>query len=363
MNKLSKLKKNFVKKVGLKSTFEDTVKKKFKINKEYQPLKKSSPVKKDPLILERGRDFHHDHKLESELFHGIDLHNNLMPGLANTTKELLVGKNNRGDHVVLKAPLSADDHLFWSGYEPHQLDALRPHSLFANPEFLTSHREAVFKRLADSFFGLGHAVPETTLFKNPKDGKVWSAQKFIKSKEYNKSDLSHLDDTGDLHKLAIMDTILGNQDRNKSNVRVNEGTPVLIDNALSFDYNGLYGSETPAYAEHLLRRPVPKSVHKWISGLDENKLINEASKYNVPEQTKKLMSNRLSEIKRWSSRMAANPHWNQNFGNALEITRMHKFDNPLVDKKLMISEAYRTISRGENIKDSNNKVDQYATTK
>lgn len=371
MNKLVTLKKN-LKKKGSKESFESVIKKKFNINKPLELLKKSDPVKKDPLILEKGRDFDHNHKYDSDLYHGVNINENLMPGIANTTKELIVGKNHKGDHVVLKAPMTTEEHSYWSAISPEEQESLKPHSLFDAPRFQTSHREAIFKKMADAF-GLGKYVPETTLFKNPKDGKTWSAQKFVDSYEYkNKYSLSPVEEhlpsavegSGDLHKLAIMETILGHQDRNKSNVRVDfEHNPVLIDNSLSFDYSGIYGSEHPAYAEHLLRNKIPDNIHKWIQKIDENKISREADNLEMPIQAKSIMMQRLGEFKRWSRRLMANPHWNSDLGSGLDIARLHRFHNDGFDKDLMISEAYKTLSRGDSFHNREKEVDQFATTK
>jgi hypothetical protein len=140
---------------------------------------------------------------------------------------------------------------------------------------------------------MGHYVPKTSVFKHPETGEAWSAQEFrhdVKPSmdaDYERKPLDpHLENNGELHKLAIMNTILGNNDRHDQNYMLDQkNRPVLIDNGLAMDYNhnfGDIGGSYPKYARNVLHKPLPEAADKWLWSIDTEKLANTMHKAGVP---------------------------------------------------------------------------------
>src|SRR5690606_23121871 len=125
---------------------------------------------------------------------------------------------------------------------------------FKDPNFTTAHREALYHLLADKFFKLGDYVPRTTVFKHPFTEQAHSAMEYVKgAKKYRTpSQLEAIKNPEDLHKLAIMDFILGNNDRHQGNIIfTKDGDIRLIDHGMTFDYGKAFSAEIPVYATRL----------------------------------------------------------------------------------------------------------------
>lgn len=155
----------------------------------------------------------------------------------------------------------------------------------------TARREVVFHNLAKKYFGLGDHVPTTALFKHPDTNHEHSVMEMIPGAEHVQSKspshesrdrLVHSGDIGQLDKMAIMDTVMGNGDRNKINYMTSANHPGvhLIDNALIFQYDDKY---VPSYLTdyHQMKGEKMDEAHmhpdalRWLVDLDPFKLSKE----------------------------------------------------------------------------------------
>ncbi len=162
--------------------------------------------------------------------------------------------------------------------------------------FGSAKREVTYHNLANDFFGMGKYVPTTASFKD--DGKEMSAMKVadashaahhlvphanedghaVISDHYHKT-LKGMHDSGDLHKLALMNSIMGNHDRHTSNFMIDNKKPQLhmIDNGGAFDYINKDKNVVPGYIRHAHTAgihqdgPLNAEAGKWLQNLDPEK--------------------------------------------------------------------------------------------
>ena len=232
-----------------------------------------------------------------ELVEGLVPDKHLGPQINTITPWLsFAGKKGaKNPEVITKEALGTD---FFSGEDP------RAESYFAHPTFTTAHREAMFHKLANEFFGLGEHVPETTVFNHPLSGRPWSAQKLVPNVSEPHPNMSKYIEDGTLHKMAIMDTVLGNQDRHSGNVLEGDGKKgrqlYLVDNALAFDYGDAIGTaQIPKYTDQLHNVDIPESVHKWLWNLDIQKMVDIMAKHGAPQDIILTAANRLANARGW----------------------------------------------------------------
>ncbi|MEM4379226.1 MAG: hypothetical protein QXL01_00875, partial [Thermoplasmatales archaeon] len=313
------------------------------------------------------------HGYNNDVFIGLYPHKDLEPGIGGknrTTKIMRIVGGPEGKKAVIKAPLDWRElglvydkkhkdfdrnmdqyrtaYREWakkknsalsSGKsfteDPPQkppsfaLKRLTETSAFLHPNFRSTHREAAFNLLADKFFNLGHHVARTSVFRHPKTGAPWSAQEYIEgSNVTNPVQLKHHEQTGDLHKLAAMDVILGNNDRHWGNLKLDKNNRMkLIDNGGSFDYsNRIVTAEYPKYINHVLSYQPPKEFHRWLHGLTEAGMKSYLKQANVPDVLGNVALQRLAAMKQWSRNAMANPHHSKDFAGALDMARIPRLN-------------------------------------
>jgi hypothetical protein len=236
---------------------------------------------------------------QKDLVHGIDLNKKPESTPHTSTwysknKDSVYGwfKNNGGKTVHVKPNVDYED-------EPEK--ELKPS---------TASREVLFHNLSRGFFGIDN-VPTTALFKHPDSGEEHSAMEVHPEAVHYHPDSPSADTrpilhkegiTGQLDKMALMDSILGNRDRNRTNYMIDKRTNklMLIDNALTFDYNK---EEIPSYLEDYARMK-GKNVHEkkihpeareWLMSLDPFQLKAHLDEAKVhPEIAKKAVQRLLS---------------------------------------------------------------------
>jgi hypothetical protein len=188
-------------------------------------------------------------------------HDSYMPD-----KHLLRAKNDAGQDVVLKAYKHTDPY----------------------PEHDVHLRAANFHRLAKDFFGMGKHVPVTAVFAHSKvlGGVPVQAIEFkpgrtpLESNEMWEKALKHSQESGTAHKLAIMDHILGNDDRHSANMIVgDDGHIHAIDNDYSFNYRTPAGTLGGIYPSELVSLVADHSPSKetvdWIKQKDPKQLARQ----------------------------------------------------------------------------------------
>lgn len=167
--------------------------------------------------------------------------------------------------------------------------------------------EALYHDLAHEVFGLGAHVPLTAIFRHPKTGTVMSVQKAVVGARHpaytinraigkqipmgDEADvLRRLGDSGQLDKLAIMDAVMGMNDRHSANYvfTPRKGAELhLIDNEnifRPFQQDGFgrddYFAGVPDYITHYghlnnmkaAQLPIHPAAVSWTMGLDPGKL-------------------------------------------------------------------------------------------
>jgi hypothetical protein len=150
-----------------------------------------------------------------------------------------------------------------------------------------------YYHLANKVFGMGDHVPVTNYFKHDALRPEYSAPHeihhqameiipkaktpLIHGDEWNKALDKSLND-GSLHKLMMMDSILGNQDRHVGNVIIHpKGHIMSVDNDNAFDYK-LDAHLLPEYLEEADQASLHPHAAKWIQSINPKSLAGEMSR-------------------------------------------------------------------------------------
>lgn len=332
----------------VQKSLEDRIRARF----QKAPLAKSdTPGSKDfppgPLDHEAHKD-HRWGKHHPEVYHGLDPNINLAPKNADgVTQDIrfIGGSNEQHPKAVIKAPLGAKE------LKLDERLADGPNTSFMlSSSFKTTHREATFHRLASDVFGLGDHVPKTTVFRHPGTQEPWSAMQFIPHTErltHPRHQLHRYEQGDTLHRLALMDSILGHNDRHGGNALIDKADTLhLIDNAAAFDYSHRFQTPVPKYSAHIQHSAVPESTHKWLQNLDDKELADKMIQSGSPTKITEMALKRLAEAKRWSRVIAANPDATPELAGAMQVIQSHRFgdQNIMSDVRSM---AYNRIKRGE----------------
>jgi hypothetical protein len=182
-------------------------------------------------------------------------------------------------------------------------------------DYTPAHREAAFYELAHKVFGLGDHVPVTAAFLHPGHGEPYSSQLRVDGAEHRGN--GHRDQvaehfrSGLLDRLALMDMILGNNDRHSGNWMVTPGGIHLIDNGLSLgggkgtpwipDYWGFGGnravknSRANPFDAWAFNAPHPSTIN-WISKLKSTDLANHMTRLGIPTPSKREAIRRLRDL-------------------------------------------------------------------
>lgn len=255
-------------------------------------------VSRAPINAETESFANHHSPEQNKLIHGLDFHQ------TKPMRGSVAGAAGRAPN-----PISNKEVV------------LKRASAHANPEerghnhngFNSAKREVLFHNMARDFFGMGHHVPTTGGFtRNGEDYSAQELQSTAKHADLKKhpgeelggaegenpfdaprkmgefADPSHgetlkkLHGSGDLHKLALMDNIMGHHDRHAGNYMMDKGNKLhLIDNGTSFDYGNFDQTHYPDYLGHaedtnikgmgLDNSKVHPEAAKWVNSLDPAK--------------------------------------------------------------------------------------------
>ena len=308
----------------------------------------SEPIEIDPVKhAEEGWEGHH-----SDLINGL-IPDKTLQAPPNTVSSWISFAGVKGDttpRVVAKEALRnwerrarpREGQGTIADRDAHRQES-RHISFFDAPEFTTAHREAAYGKLANDIFNLGEYVPRTTVFRHPLSSRPWSAMEFIPgaqpvTPETRDEDLKHLKDNGDLYKLAIMNVILGNNDRHMNNILKDPAGKIhLIDHGLTFDYgNQVRSAAIPKYVHDkennysVLDEDIPESVHQWLWSVDTSKMANAMHKMHIPHDIIMNAVQRLADARGWSNTVQHgrrdNPNVHKGLRYLFSIMRARNFD-------------------------------------
>lgn len=234
---------------------------------------------------------------QDKLIHGLEFHN------AKPMSRSVAGGAKRATNPDLKRDMivkRASDHANQD---------LRGH---LDNNFNSAKREVLFHNMARDYFGMGKHVPTTAGFS--RGGEDYSAQAMVDNAAHHdlKGDdsplegegekaftaekgmdefkhenhgkiLKKLHESGDLHKLALMDNLMGHHDRHGGNYMMDkEGDGLhLVDNGTAFDYKNFDTNHYPSYLKDsgnpkikgmgLDNTQVHPEAAKWLQNLDPEK--------------------------------------------------------------------------------------------
>lgn len=272
-----------------------------KITNSLPPLDPSHPTKVHAEHHGFGGLMNEAHPDQKKLIHGIDLASGT-PEESGTTEGSSWVSNPSNKSMIIKPASGAEE-----GNREHQ-DEIG----LNKPDRLNSaRREVLFHNMAHHL-GLGNYVPTTAGFE--KNGEDYSAQEkvdgtntrflhYSKHKHYKQA-LKDMHDSGDLHKMAIFDMLMGNNDRHKGNVMLNSKEPKLhmIDNGRSIDYRN-DEPNAPSYLrdaeEHLGSSAIHPKAAEWLNSLSKEDVTNMLDKYVEPNSGfKQHFLKRLDKVKK-----------------------------------------------------------------
>lgn len=225
-----------------------------------------------------------------DLVHGLDFDAEKQKGTSGINQdESFWTKNAQGKMVYVKANHDESD-------------------------FDVPSREALYYHLAHDFWGMGNYVTPTGVVYHPRTGQRHAVVANVEGGEHlnfknydHKNTLVKLGDSGELHKMAIMNVVSGNNDRHRGNYMMtphDQGLK-LIDHGYAYSPNDKHTVDTPSYltSYHLARTgfglpDFHPDAAAWLAKLDPKQLDEQMRKHSVPERYIKEAQRRLMAIQR-----------------------------------------------------------------
>lgn len=207
----------------------------------------------------------------------------------------------------------------------------REPSDFASGQVPETRAEAVYSNLARDFWGLGQYVPPVALVKHPQTGEQHAIMQFVPGGRFDLDDpghkktINHVADSGDLDKISMMDSVMGNMDRHEHNFLIDpESNKIhLIDNGLSFNEPvrtpheywdvcqaaqpgeaGRYSIRALGDSPHsVLNHPVHPEAIKWAIGLSPEEFATQLRRHEIPveqvQQARRRLMNLQDHLKKF----------------------------------------------------------------
>ena len=192
------------------------------------------------------------------------------------------------------------DHSFWSKSQNGKRVYVKMggDSDVNRSDFTEAHREALYHNLAKDFYGLGDYVTPTAVALHPRTGEPVAVIQHVEGEHHapgtyepdpvHTTALQALHQSGELHKLALMDTINGTDDRHDGNYVIGpDGRIKLIDHGKAFSKLPFAPGQVPHYLEAgspgYKKDPVHPEAAKWVMGLAPEELELQMRRHGVPE--------------------------------------------------------------------------------
>lgn len=168
------------------------------------------------------------------------------------------------------------------------------------------HQSQAYYRMAKDFFGMGDHVPVTAAFRHPDvHHKPVIAQEFLSGM---KTPFTHVGEfvkaakrareDGSLHKLSLMDQIVGVADRHGGNVMVDDGKVKHIDNDFSFLDEGhepFYHRPFSGF-QGIGQDTLHADAMSWLRSLNPRELVRQAVSHGIHRVTASGMAKRLMAL-------------------------------------------------------------------
>ena len=173
-----------------------------------------------------------------------------------------------------------------------------------NDKVFSSEKATGYYNLSRDFFGLSHHVPMTASYLDPKDRSphhaILQLPKLLTGTHPKMA--PHYDEMvkqsareGKLHKLAIMDYVLGHKDRNMNNMAFDsQAHPYLTNNEKSFGTPNIPEYWHTVDAPHKI---VNHSTKEWLDTLDPETLMRSVKQNGLPLKYARLAADRLAHAK------------------------------------------------------------------
>ncbi len=180
--------------------------------------------------------------------------------------------------------------------------------------FGTAKSEGAFYNLAHDVFGLGHYLPTTAVVRHPQTGNETAVIENVRNgRHWSRNDgeqqeqLERMHARGDTHRLAIMDNILGNTDRNQQNFMFTDDEPgmKLIDHGYAMRPSRGDLMPLPPYLHAEARQePMHPETSRWLQSLSPANLEMHMRRHGVPDET---INNAVFRLKQLQSRNMQQP--------------------------------------------------------
>lgn len=199
-------------------------------------------------------------------------------------------------------------------------------------DFSDARKEAMYSNLAH-VMGMGQYVPNVGVFKHPVSKKEHAAIEVVDGgRHYDYGDehralLKHHGESGELDKLALMNMIMGNQDRHSGNWLMTSKGPKMIDHGYAF--SGAVDNQWPHYWDRYhdengvdVNSPLHPEATKWVESLDPDEVKAHMHYHGAPDEISSEVTRRIQNLK----------HLHKTFGGALnKSTAFFMPQNPNYD--------------------------------
>jgi hypothetical protein len=208
------------------------------------------------------------------------------------------------------------DRSFWTTNKGRRVYVKASHD---ENEFDEPSREALYHNLARDFFGMGKYVAPTGVVLHPRTGQKHAVIENVARGEHvdtenpeHQATLKQLAESGELHKMTVMNVIASNHDRHRGNFMMVPGGMKLIDHGYAFSKDSFYPVPTPDYLKlyHLANGPLKEGepnlniskfhpeAAKWVQSLDPVQLEMDLMSHAVPRRYIEEARRRLVAIQR-----------------------------------------------------------------
>jgi hypothetical protein len=248
---------------------------------------------------------------QKALIEGVDIYSGKKSSggwtAAWAVSNLTVNKN--GDRILVKGILP--DHMI--GKEVEDGAGVDVDFKIYN----SAQRETLYYNVAQ-VLDMGSYISTTSTIKGSVDsntgkmGQYFSVMKlhdssyseydFVRHQTAVKEIMNNLDKTGETHKLAIMNLIMGSSDRHKLNFMVSTTHKdlKLIDHGFTFDY---YGRQSRLGQLDYVRdgsENLHKNAKEWLNNLNVSKIEKTLKDNNLPDQLHKVLIQSLTKAQELS---------------------------------------------------------------